>query len=137
MQQFNQFYFRRLEQLRGAVKEAAEMKWDARAEYVDNILDLRPGSLTVIIGTVFKEQCDKPNVFDSKFKVIKHGPSFDLSFGVNGVDGNNMTGTYINDSDQCILEDCSGRINIQTGPKFNPIEHVTGTIIALLGIADN
>lgn len=55
MQQFNQFYYRRLEQLRHAVKEAAEMKWDARAEYVDNILDLRPGSLTVIIGTVFKE----------------------------------------------------------------------------------
>ena len=76
-------------------------------------------------------------MFDSKFKVIKHAPSFDLSFGVLGVDGKDMTGTYISDSDQCILEDCSGRINIQTGPKFNPIEHVTGTIIALLGIADN
>jgi len=41
MQQFNQFYFNRLEQLRPAVKEAAEMKWDERAEYVDNILDIR------------------------------------------------------------------------------------------------
>ena len=55
MQQFNSFYYRRLEQLKAAVKEAAEMKWDARAEYVDNMLDLRPGTLTVIIGTVFKE----------------------------------------------------------------------------------
>ena len=41
MKQFNQFYYQRLEQLRPAVKEAAEMKWQQyRAEYVDNILDL-------------------------------------------------------------------------------------------------
>ena len=43
MQQFNQFYYRRLEQLKPAVKEAAEMKWDRRANYVDNILDLTVG----------------------------------------------------------------------------------------------
>ena len=54
MQQFNSFYFKRLEQLKGAVKEAAELKWDVHAEYVDNILDLRTGKLTVIIGTLYK-----------------------------------------------------------------------------------
>ena len=54
MQQFNSFYYRRLEQLKASVKEAAELKWDVSDEYVDNILDLRPGNLTVIIGTMFK-----------------------------------------------------------------------------------
>ncbi len=55
------------------MKEAAEIKWDCNAEYVDNILDLRPGKLTVIIGTVFKEQKLKPNVFSNITGVIKGG----------------------------------------------------------------
>lgn len=59
--------------MRPAVKEAAEIKWDCNAEYVDNILDLRPGKLTVIIGTVFKEQKLKPNVFSNITGVIKSG----------------------------------------------------------------
>ena len=88
MQQFNQFYYRRLEQLKPAVKEAAELKWDRRAEYVEHILDLTVGKLTVIIGTVFKEQKLKPNVFTDITGVIKsaHKP-VDLSFGTEGVDG--------------------------------------------------
>ena len=44
------------------MKEAAELKWDYHAEYVDNILDLRPGVLTVMIGTIFKIQKAKPSV---------------------------------------------------------------------------
>jgi hypothetical protein len=56
MQQFCSFYYQRLNQLKPAVREAAEIKWDCEAEFVDNILDLKPGQLTVIIGTVFKEQ---------------------------------------------------------------------------------
>lgn len=52
-----------METLKPAVKEAAEMKWDDNAEYVDNILDLTTGKLTVVIGTVFKEQKKKPSVF--------------------------------------------------------------------------
>ena len=63
MQQFCSFYYKRLEQLRPEVKEAAELKWDNRGEYVDNILDLKPGVQTVIIGTLFKEQKKKPCVF--------------------------------------------------------------------------
>ena len=55
MQQFNLFYFNRLEKLKPAVREAANLKWDTDAEYVDNILDLRTNCRTVIIGTLFKE----------------------------------------------------------------------------------
>ena len=63
MQQFCSFYFKRLDALRPEVKEAAELKWDNRGEFVDNILDLKPGVSTVIIGTLFKEQKKKPCVF--------------------------------------------------------------------------
>ena len=70
------------------MKEAAELKWDTnRAEFVDNILDLRPGALTVIIGTVYKEQKLKPNVFTNISGVIKNEAAIDLSFGqVEGLD---------------------------------------------------
>ena len=141
MQQFNAFYFKRLEQLKFAVKEAAEMKWDVRAEYVDNILDLRTGSLTVIIGTLFKLQSKKPSVFNSDGKdeinIIQTVDQVDLSFGVTGINQNqNLAGKYISDDDQCILEDSSGRITIKESDKFRINEQVTGTIIALLGVAD-
>jgi hypothetical protein len=49
-------YFKRLEQLKPVVKENAELKWSKeKARYMDNILDLKTGELTVIIGTLFKE----------------------------------------------------------------------------------
>ena len=96
------------------------MKWDQRAEYVDHILDLSVGQLTVIIGTVFKEQKQKPNVFTDITGVIKsaHMP-VDLSFGTEGVDGKqNLRGCFASDDDQIILEDSSGRINIKTGDQL-------------------
>lgn len=70
MQQFCSFYYQRLEQLREYVKEAAELKWDYNAVYVDNILDLQPGEKTVIIGTLFKEMKKKPCVFTNIEGVI-------------------------------------------------------------------
>ena len=50
--------------MKPAVREAAELKWDADPEYVENILDLRTNAKTVIIGTLFKEQKKKPQVFE-------------------------------------------------------------------------
>ena len=47
------------------------MLWDADAEYVDNILDLKTNMKTVIIGTFFKEQKKKPCVFKDLLGVIK------------------------------------------------------------------
>jgi len=70
MQQFCAFYYKRLDQLRGAVKEAAELKWEEKATYVDNILDIKPHETTVIIGTLFKEQKAKQCVFDDLTGVI-------------------------------------------------------------------
>lgn len=140
MQQFNQFYYQRLEQLRAAVKEAAELKWDYRAEYVDNILDLKPGQLTVMIGTIYKLQKGKPNVMGMRdlTTVIKSVDAIDLSFW--DFEENGEVQNFMRDDDQCILEDSSGRITIlikENDENFNVKEQVTGTIVALLGRSDD
>ena len=94
--------------------------------------------MTVLIGTVYKEQKKKPCVFSDITGVISNASVVDLSFGTKGIEGNqDLAGTYIAEDDHVILEDSSGRINIKAGPKFKPDEQVTGTIMALLGISDN
>ena len=139
MQQFNQFYLSRLEQLKPAVKEAAEMKWDQNAEYVDNILDLTAGKLTVIIGTLLKDQDKKASVFANLGGVIKAlNKPVDVSFGLNVLDGSeDLIGLYTSENDKIFVEDGSGRIKIATNADGFPHEQlVTGTIIALLGLSD-
>lgn len=70
MQQFNLFYYKRLEELKPAVREAAQLRWDDDADYVDNILDLKTNCKTVIIGTLFKDQKKKPSVFKNLLGTI-------------------------------------------------------------------
>ena len=118
MQQFCSFYFKRLEELRADVKEAAELKWDDRGEFVENILDLKPGIITVIIGTLFKEQKKKPCVFSNLTGVINSVNAVDLSFGAIDEEGNPFSNQYISENDQVILEDASGRITINENNVF-------------------
>ena len=118
MQQFCSFYFKRLEELRADVKEAAELKWDDRGEFVENILDLKPGIITVIIGTLFKEQKKKPCVFSNLTGVINSVNAVDLSFGALDEEGNLFSDQYISENDQVILEDASGRITINENNVF-------------------
>ena len=118
MQQFCSFYFKRLEELRADVKEAAELKWDDRGEFVENILDLKPGIITVIIGTLFKEQKKKPCVFSNLTGVINSVNAVDLSFGALDEEGNPFSDQYISENDQVILEDASGRITINENNVF-------------------
>lgn len=44
------------------VREAAELKW-SNVKLMGNILDMKAGERTIIIGTLFKEQKKKPTVF--------------------------------------------------------------------------
>ena len=118
MQQFCSFYFKRLEELRADVKEAAELKWDDRGEFVENILDLKPGIITVIIGTLFKEQKKKPCVFSNLTGVINSVNAVDLSFGALDEEGKPLSDQYISENDQVILEDASGRITINENNVF-------------------
>ena len=86
---------------------------------------------------MYKEQKLKPNVFTNISGVIKNEAAIDLSFGKINREGEDIAGCKISDDDQCILEDSSGRINVKVGANFKPEEHVTGTIIALLGASDH
>jgi hypothetical protein len=75
---------------------------------MDNILDLKAGELTVIIGTLFKEQKLKPCVFTNLEGVISAVSSIDCSIG-----GSSLVGKFTSDNDFAILEDISGRIQIK------------------------
>lgn len=86
MQQFNAFYYKRLEQLRPAVQDAARLKWEDKYDSIDildNILDLKTNIRTVIIGTLFKEQKKKPSVMHYLCGVIKSVNPMLLSIGAD------------------------------------------------------
>lgn len=124
--------------LKSAAREAAELKWNDGVLFMDNILDIKPDIKTVIIGTLYKEQTKKPNVFHDLESVIKTNSAVDLSFGNKGLNGEEtLCGKFISDEDKAILEDSSGRISIRTTATFRPQEYVTGSIIALLGSIDS
>jgi|LauGreDrversion4_2_1035121.scaffolds.fasta_scaffold174855_2 DNA polymerase delta subunit 2 len=98
---------------------------------MDNILDLKTGQLTVIIGTLFKEQRLKPCVFTNLEGVISSVSSLDCSTGEPS-----LIGKFTSETDFAILEDVSGRIQIRESEIFKCNQFVTGSIVALLGVAD-
>jgi len=80
---------------------------------MDNILDLKTGELTVIIGTLFKEQRLKPCVFTNLEGVISAVSSIDCSTG-----DSTLIGKFTSENDFAILEDVSGRIQIRESKVF-------------------
>ena len=83
LQQYCGMYFSRLRQLKPVVKEAAELKWaKQKCRFMDNILDMK-SDLSVIIGTLFKEQKNKPNVFTNITGPINQVSAIDCSFGIS------------------------------------------------------
>jgi DNA polymerase delta subunit 2 len=101
------------------------MKWekDNNLIYVNNILDIRPNQLTVIIGTLFKEMPLKPTILKNLLGTL----------GTRKF----KNGQYVSEEDFAVLEDNSGRIRIKRSDKFNPDDFITGSIVALKGIVDS
>ena len=71
------------------------MKWSKRkCQFLDNVLDMKPGHLSCVIGTIFKEQKKKPNVFANISGVIE---------GVNAIecstDTSKIVGKYTSEDD--------------------------------------
>ena len=139
MLQYATLYFQRLEKLRPTVKETAQMRWaksdgqtihdaDSQVQFVDNILDIKPFTETVIIGTFFKEQCNKPSIL----KDIT-GTLGQKKFEREGIF---QHGAYVDqDNDTGVLEDISGRITIKNTEFFDISQFVSGTVMALKGQA--
>ena len=72
---------------------------------MENILDMKTNEITVIIGTLFKEQKQKPNVFSNITGPINAVSAIDCSKGTPEI-----IGMFTNSEDFAILEDASGRI---------------------------
>lgn len=107
------------------MQEVAEIKWekDYNLTYVKNILDTKPGQLTCVIGTLFKEQPLKPSILKNLLGTL----------GTRKF----KNGTYISEEDYAVLEDSSGRVRIKKGENFSPESFVTGSILALKGVVDS
>ena len=118
-----------MQALKPAVKEVAEIKWqdESNLVFVNNILDTKPNTPTVIIGTLFKEMPLKPSILKNLLGTL----------GTRKF----KNGQYVSEEDYAVLEDNSGRVRIKkadegTSVVFNPSHFVTGAIIALKGIVD-
>ena len=139
MLQYATLYFLRLEKLRPVVKETAQMKWAqcddefidggaSKIQFVDNILDIKPFTETVIIGTFFKEQKMKPSILTDITGTLGQ-KKFET-------DGRFLHAEYVDaDNDTGVLEDISGRITIKNSSYFNISQFVSGTVMALKGQA--
>lgn len=104
------------------------MKWD-NVKFMGNVLDMKQGERTIIIGTLFKEQKLKPNVFTNITAPINAVSAIDCSRGAK-------IGQFTSDDDYAILEDLSGRIQIRESAHFKCNQFQTGSIVALLGTVD-
>jgi len=98
------------------------MKWGSDFKMVNNILDIKPYTMTVIIGTLFKEQALKPSILKN----------------IVGVLGTKKfsKGLYVSEDDYAVLEDSSGRIRLKKNENFDPKNFITGAIMSFLGVAD-
>ena len=98
------------------------MNFPKNANFISNILDIRQNTLSVLIGTLFKDMKIKPNILKD----------------ITGTLGSRKPLQYCSDQDTCVLEDSSGRIRLKDKTKdgnlFSKI--VTGSIIGCLGRAD-
>ena len=68
-----------------------------KATFISNILDIRQNTLTVLIGTLFKDMKWKPNILKD----------------ITGTLGTRKPKVFCAPEDQCILEDSSGRIRLK------------------------
>ncbi|KAJ3173883.1 hypothetical protein HDU87_007293 [Geranomyces variabilis] len=125
-QQYAGIYFTRLNKLRPRTFAAAKERWGSRAAgkaepppAVPRVLDVRPGQVCYIVGTVYIEMPLKPSILDEVTKehwIVAPPPRE----------------KYKSDLDQVVLEDESGRVSL-TGAILKTTMLVTGIIIAVLG----
>ncbi|ORX57896.1 hypothetical protein BCR36DRAFT_580462 [Piromyces finnis] len=125
-QQYSGIYFCRLKKLFNNVKKACEEKWKSsieskKIEYKSKILDIKQGKLCYVIGTVFLDMSEKPNILK------------DVSTTLNIDELEDTNEKYINGTKEYLIEDESGRMTL-IGDKTNTMDIMTGTVIGVLGL---
>ncbi|KAL2917497.1 DNA polymerase delta small subunit Cdc1 [Polyrhizophydium stewartii] len=121
--QYASLYFTRLNLLRPRVLAAARARWadslDNPPECVQRILNVQVGVPSYVVGTVFVDMPNKPNILKD---IAKEGWTVFPE----------ARETYTSDNDTVLLEDESGRIAL-TGEIVRTTVFVTGIVIGLLG----
>lgn len=131
--QYATFYFKRLTILREYVVNECKRRWKRKdipeeeddMDFLNNILDIRPGEVTVIIGTLYKEMPKKPCILSNLVGVLRE----DRKRSVN----------YCTPEDYLVLEDSSGRIRIKNQSLncvIDPNLFITGSIMGFKGFVD-
>ncbi|CAJ0886942.1 7982_t:CDS:2 [Entrophospora sp. SA101] len=105
-------YYARLVELKPIVLESARRKWRETR-------DIRPDEICYMIGTVYIEMANKPNILDEITKDHTEPPPPPVY-------------KYCGDNDDIMLEDGSGRISLVGDVIKNEIL-TTGVIMAVLG----
>ncbi|OMJ23995.1 DNA polymerase delta small subunit [Smittium culicis] len=122
-QQFSGIYRKRLQTLWPVLAKAAGTKWissNNKLSIIDKISNVIEYQDSVIIGTVFLDQKNKPSILEELSKS-------------QWEDDKPLPKNYCSDSQLYFLEDESGRIQISLGDLSNKYVIVTGMIIAVLG----
>ncbi|OLY79847.1 DNA polymerase delta small subunit [Smittium mucronatum] len=122
-QQFSGIYRKRLQTLWPTLAKSAGKKWistDNAISIVDKISNTIEGQGSIVIGTVFVSQTNKPSILEELSKS-------------QWEDEKPLSKSYISDSQKFYLEDESGRFEISFRDLPKNIVIVTGMVIATLG----
>jgi len=124
--QFSHVYLNRFIALTPFVKESLKLRYEnEKVKVVEKIIDLAVGESGVVIGTIYKEQMQKPSVLD------KFAHEFDDVAVEEKLD---TAKNYCSDSDKLILEDVSGRMTLCNLGSEVIDSVVTGIVVAVKGI---
>ena len=147
--QYAPLYAERLTKMRGEIKKIAESKWNHEYK-IKSLVELEKMEKCIIIGTLFKEMKNKPSILKEIAAVNavadeQDDAVADLASTANDqqqlIETVNKTLTrqsYIDESDQMILEDELQRIELAFAKKLAPRGYdkdslCTGLVVALLG----
>lgn len=126
-QQYGDMYFLRLTKIKPAVEEVAAAAWertvigDETAKQVERALDVRQGELCWVVGTVYMNLQNKPNILEdvSKDRWISRPDPVHKYFKED-------------EPEEIMLEDDSGRVRL-VGDILHKIGLATGCIMAVMG----
>lgn len=131
--QYAPLYAERLVSMRAELEKCAMKKWDYQYDVKKSLVDLETNTKSIIIGTLYKEMKNKPNIL----KELADDENNMLPIQPIG-----HREKYIDDEDQLILEDEVQRIKL-IDPKGSESKNLikndtfcTGLVLALLGYED-
>ncbi|KDQ21450.1 hypothetical protein BOTBODRAFT_203638 [Botryobasidium botryosum FD-172 SS1] len=125
--QYANIYYTRLKTLRGAVEEAAALRWakvPGKPKLVSRVLDVLKAQVCYVVGTVYMEMPLKPNVLEDIGKehwLIAPPPR----------------AKFNSPNDKFMLEDESGRVRLVGEVIEKKAQLVTGVIMGVLGLENS